>query len=149
MHRGPFLPPAIEVKDTGGLKGLAVYAARRFELGELVERCPVLLADVPKTFVLPELLATRVFNWGELTHQQRAHRETISYAIALGYGSLYNYGRPANLRFSAIRSTATLEFTAVCVIEAGDELTINYDQGAVLADPPKSPWAERHKVHLE
>ena len=149
MRRGPFLPPFIEVKDTGAPKGLAVYAARCFEFGELVERCPVLLVEVPKALDLPKLLARRVFNWGELTHQQKAHRETISYAIALGYGSLYNYGRPANLRYSAIRSTATLEFTAACIIEAGDELTINYDQGAVLADPSESPWAERHKVHLE
>ena len=149
MQRGPFLPATVEVRDTGGAKGLAVYAARRFEQGELVERCPVIFFEAPADLVLPEILRLRVFAWSQLTHQQMARKESVPHALALGYGSLYNHARPANLRYAALRSTATLEFTAARNIETGEELTVDYDQGVALNSPSESPWAHRHHVRLE
>jgi SET domain-containing protein len=49
--------------------------------------------------------------------------------IALGYGSMYNHGNPANLRYRALHDgmSSALIFTAARDIAVGEELTINYN----------------------
>jgi len=47
---------------------------------------------------------------------------------ALGWGSMYNHGNPANVRYSAKESDLSLVFSAARQIEVGEELTVNYNE---------------------
>jgi SET domain-containing protein len=93
--------------------GHGVFAARSFEPGEVVEECPVLL--VPATAVADLGLDGYCFEWDE----ERS-------AIALGYGSLYNHSWRPNARYDHDHELGVVTYTAVCSIEAGQEVTINY-----------------------
>lgn len=143
MHRGPFSPPAIEVRDTGARRGLGVYATRAFCAGEVVECCPVVIFDLPGGVELPHEISVRMFNWQWLIDHHNGRQ-----ALALGYGSLYNHRTPPNLRYTANAVTESLEFTAVRDISRGEELTIDYDQDAPLEMPTKERWAARHNEQL-
>jgi hypothetical protein len=60
--------------------------------------------------------------------------------LALGYGSLYNHSKPANLRYSASVESQTLVFTAVKAIAAGEELTVNYNHGFGEPNSDDNEW---------
>ena len=106
----------IEVKRIAG-KGRGVFARHFIACDTTIERVPVL--------VLPEqamwhpddtsLLADYVFRWsgGKV-------------ALALGYGSLYNHSYQPNAR-CVDRAPQTKVYTAIQDIEAGHEITINYN----------------------
>lgn len=49
-------------------------------------------------------------------------------AVALGYGSIYNHGDPANVRHAPDADVSAMMFVAARAISAGDELTINYNR---------------------
>lgn len=137
-------PPAVEVKNTGTAKGLGVYAVRDFRLGELVEECPVIVFAVSDWENLPQKIKERIFDWSGLTSGSSGQ-----HALALGYGSLYNHANPASLKYSAVRSTMILQFSANREIRAGEELTINYDMRAGWNWEADSGWARLHRVQLE
>ena len=63
-------------------------------------------------------LASYYYEWGEDCEQG---------AIALGYGSLYNHSYEPNARFEFHEDQDCLEFIALREIEAGEEITINYN----------------------
>ena len=90
-----------------------MFATRRFQEGELVERCPtleLLAADV--TGVLRDYIFGSVNDGGVV--------------VVLGYGMLYNHSADANLEY--LQADAhTIEFFALRVVEPGEELTIDYD----------------------
>ena len=111
----------IEVKRVPK-KGLGVFARKMIPKGTVIERVPVIVMPLQDVFnQTPEpKLAEYVFNWDE---------DTV--AIALGYGSLYNHSYRPNARFDA-KSGRTQVFTAIRNIEAGEEITVNYN------GPPKS-----------
>lgn len=114
-------PPAAYIADTGiPEKGRGVFAARNFAAGELVEHCPVIVLD-QGFHELPEALKTVVFAWGSLTGSGNA------YALALGCGSIYNHGNPANMRYEVDAGSKTLKFIAARDVNKGEELTINYN----------------------
>lgn len=114
-------------------KGRGVFAGRRFQLGELIERAPVIV--IPATEG-PALAATLLdaydFRWN---HRQRQS------AIVLGYGSLYNHADGPNARYTRLFDSEEMEFTALRTIEAGEEILINYNgdsgdpRGLVFAGP--------------
>lgn len=139
-----YSPPKVEVRDTESRKGLGVYAARAYHTGDVVERSPVVVFDLPAVGELPHEICVRMFNWQWLIDGSSGRQ-----AIALGYGSLYNHGKVPNLRYVAVEGTHTLEFIALNDIAAGDELTIDYDQGSPCGMRPDERWAARHKVELE
>jgi hypothetical protein len=93
--------------------GRGVFAARRFEPGDVIEDCPVLL--VPAQAVGQLGLGGYCFEWDEL-----------HCAIALGYGSLYNHSWHPNARYDHDHHDEVVSYTALRVIEAGEEITINY-----------------------
>jgi len=102
---------AIEVRPAR--HGRGVFATRRFEEGELVERCPTL--EVPGSEVTG-LLRDYIFDSVNDGHV----------VLVLGYGMLYNHSADANLEY--VQDDArTVEFYALRVIERGEELTIDYD----------------------
>ncbi|MES2355907.1 MAG: SET domain-containing protein-lysine N-methyltransferase [Pseudomonadota bacterium] len=131
---------AVYVKDTGTVKGRGVFALRDFFVGEVVEECPVILFNLPFS-ALPEALKKSVFSWGVLVSAMKD-----SFALALGFGSLYNHDNPATMRYDADSNNLTLKFIAVRKIKAGEELTINYNAiggGAYWHD---DNWFERMKI---
>lgn len=143
MSHENFKPPAVEVRSAGGPKGLGVFAAREFKAGELVESCPVLIFEEKDWDRLPETLRVRLFDWSRLLNKPPGQ-----HALALGYGSLYNSANPANMRYSGLRSTSTMMFSAIRVIHVGQELTINYDMRGGVNWEPESAWAKRNNVNL-
>ena len=86
------------VAHTGTSKGRGVFATRDHAAGEIVESCPVILFNA--TFVeIPIEVRRILFNWGVLANTRQSH------CLALGYGSLYNHGNPANMRYEGDGST--------------------------------------------
>ena len=67
-------------------------------------------------------------------------------ALALGYGSVYNYANPANLCYAATRTTSSLTFVAARDIQAGEELTINYDERSGFDPASESKWMKQRGV---
>ncbi len=116
-----FQAPVGYLTDTGTAKGLGVFAPRDIADGETVEVAPLLrfLADFEE---LDPALRDRVFTLDGLPGLDGYM------AIALGYGSLYNHGDPANVRYESRLDGSAMVFVAARAISAGEELTINYER---------------------
>lgn len=108
------------VRHTGTTKGRGVFAPRDIDQGEVVELCPAIVIRVPFDDLPAELQQT-VFCWGRLA------RTDESFAVALGYGGMYNHANPANLRYEAVPDCDGIRFTAARAIRSGEELTVNYE----------------------
>jgi SET domain-containing protein len=109
-------------------KGRGVVALRAFAAGETIERPPVIV--IPKSeapMIRDTRLAHYYFEWGDDCQQA---------AIALGYGSLYNHSYTPNARYEFRESEECLEFIALCAIEPGEEVTINYNNLGASAQSP-------------
>ena len=134
-------PPSVYVKDTGTPKGRGVFAARPFAAGELVEVCPVVLLRKPYEALHKEL-KTVVFHW------EVPEGAAATQALALGYGSLYNHASPSNLRYETDAQALVIRLVAVRNVEAGEELTINYnaDGGAPVSE--EDWWFEEKGITL-
>ena len=108
--------PLIEVKHTRN-KGRGVFAREDIPRGTVVERAPVLV--IPAEQVLESdthcVIQDYVFHWG---------RGTV--ALTLGFGSMYNHSYQPNARYDDV-GRLTKVFTAVQDIEAGQEITVNYN----------------------
>jgi len=93
--------------------GRGVFARKRIEVGDEVERCPMLITDGEQAEALTLGADGYVFGWG-----------TGSTALALGYGSLYNHSYQPNAE--TLETPDELVITALRPIEVGDEIFINY-----------------------
>ena len=132
----PFLSPAAFVAETGTSKGRGVFAARPHATGELVEACPVIVFSAQFAGVPPEVRSI-LFNWGILAKTQDAH------CLALGYGSMYNHGNPANMRYEGQADARVLRFIAIRPIAEGEELTVNYSAEGGGHESPDNDWFKR------
>jgi len=103
-------------------KGRGVFARRRIPKGTVIERVPLIVVPIGEVFGQAQRskLADYVFKWT---------RDTV--VIALGYGSLYNHSYQPNARFYD-EGHLTQVFTAIRDIQAGEEITVNYN------GPPRS-----------
>lgn len=97
--------------------GRGVFAGRAFQVGQVIEICPVIVLSAGATDANLGELSNFVFRWG------RAYDRL---AIALGYGSLYNYSPDPNAEFVPRFSKGVIEFRAVRPIAAGDQIFIDY-----------------------
>ena len=107
---------AVEVRPVEG-KGLGVFARRAIRKGEVIERVPlvILSAEEYGKGVDQSLLAGYVFAWGD-----------GEYALALGFGSMYNHSYRPNAVYEDEPPRAK-RFVALRPIKAGDEVTVNYN----------------------
>jgi SET domain-containing protein len=135
----PIFPADVVVKDTGTIKGRGVFALRDFEKGEVVEQCPVIIL-LRAYDQLPPRIKTIIFNWGNLA------KTSPSYALSLGYGSLYNHDNPANLRYEAIPEDSIIRFISVRDIKKDEELTINYNAGGGSHLSEDDSWFKQHNI---
>lgn len=101
------------------LGGRGVFAGMPIKKGDLVEVCPVIVLKEGEMAVLDTTtLYDYYFLWGD--DQKKC-------AIALGFGSLYNHFAPSNCDYFMEFEDQFIEIYAVRDIEAGEEITINYN----------------------
>jgi hypothetical protein len=131
-------PPIAFVKETGTARGRGVFANREFQLGDLVEESPVIIVRFDQ---IPEEIKRIVFNWEELL--SGAGKGS---AIALGYGSLYNHARQANMRYEADGVRLVISFIAVSHITRGEELTINYNSPSGVPGEHGDHWFKQMNI---
>lgn len=101
------------------LGGRGVFTAEPLEAGSLIEICPVI--------VLPEEDLPTIHGTGLHDYYFLWEEDQKKCAIALGYGSLYNHSYQPNARYDADYEGQTLEFFTLEDIEAGSEITVNYN----------------------
>lgn len=107
------------IKDTGKY-GRGVYCNRKLNAGALIETSPVVVVDKSEwKYLKKTILYDYCFTWGE------NYQDT---AIALGYGSLFNHSFKPNARFVNNLDNMSIDFFAIDVINAGEEITINYNE---------------------
>jgi len=105
----------LEVRETQE-RGKGVFAMKRFEKGELIECCHVIV--VPRTEImignLTSVLRHYVIDWdGRL-------------AIPTGYGCFYNHSYSPNAIHQKHLDLNEMHFHALTEILPFDEITINY-----------------------
>jgi SET domain-containing protein len=100
-----------------GKKGRGVFALTKIPKGTVIERVPVVTFPAAEIFgsTRQSKLAQYVFNWDD-----------GAVAIALGYGSLYNHSFRPNAEFYS-EGRLTQVFWAIRDIDAGEEITVNYN----------------------
>ena len=87
--------------------------------GSFIEICPVIIiSEADKKKIHKTFLHDYYFLWGIAEKQA---------AIALGYGSLYNHSYAPNAQFVAILEEESILIESILPIEAGSEITINYN----------------------
>jgi hypothetical protein len=117
----------IEVRRdaTRGRGARGVYARRAIAEGCVIERVPVIL--IPKAQVFGDTWAAQKaarISWYVFAWNVPTKREYV--ALALGFGSIYNH----SFTPSAVYRCAppdVMEYVALRPIEAGEEITINYN----------------------
>ena len=111
-------PHHLRVGQADG-KGRGVFAGRRFLKGEVIERAPVLIIPAQEWSQFEKtMLYDYCYSWGDQAEDM---------AFALGFGSLYNHSYHPNAVYKKNLDELMIEFIALRNIEAGEEVTINYN----------------------
>ncbi|SFD99045.1 hypothetical protein SAMN05428981_10312 [Bacillus sp. OV194] len=96
--------------------GRGIFATRSIKKGELIHRAPVIASPKEECkYMIKTVLADYVFNWGD------------GYAIALGYGSLFNHSYSPNAKYKLKKSELMIDFYAYKDINADEEILVNYN----------------------
>jgi SET domain-containing protein len=107
-------------------KGRGVFARRPIKKGAVIERVPVLI--IPVRDLVDGRANTTLnkyfYEWSATT-----------VAVSLGYGSLYNHSYTPNADYFFAYGPKLLTYRALCDIEAGEEITINYNGKPERRDP--------------
>jgi hypothetical protein len=115
--------PAIRV-GRSHLHGTGVFANRRFEVDEVIERCPVLVVEgVDADAVVDTVLGNYVYEWEP------------GYALALGFGSLYNHSHDPAARYEMDYEEIEIHIVARRRIARDEEITISYNGDATDQSP--------------
>ncbi len=121
-HPGIYVAPS-------KLGGRGVFTNTKLDKGELLEVCPAIVLKKGDIELIDKTtLYDYYFLWGDDQKQC---------CIALGYGSLYNHNAPSNADYSMDYEAHLIEIFTVRIVEAGEEITINYN-GDPNDDTP--PW---------
>lgn len=103
--------------------GRGVFAGVDIKIGELIERCPVILLNEDQTPLIRDTeLVNYYFMWGNDNHYHKA-------AICLGFGSLYNHSYNPNATYKKRITEQFVDFVAVKDIVKDQEITVNYNHG--------------------
>jgi hypothetical protein len=110
------------------IHGTGVFALVAFEPEQIIERCPVLVVPAEQALTVADtVFGDYVYEWED------------GYALALGFGSLYNHDRASNARYEMDYDAQEIHVVAERAIPAGTEVTVNYN-----GDPtdPSPVWFE-------
>jgi SET domain-containing protein len=111
--------PLLQVRESPGVGRGArgVFAAADIAAGQTLEVAPVIVIPRQESQLLSTTrLEDYVFKWGG-----------GCYALALGYGSLYNHSYTPNARYVQDTAARAMRFLALRAILRGEEITINYN----------------------
>lgn len=130
----PSLPGTLFVARTHD-RGRGVFTNKKIKKGQTIEMCPIIVfSKKDREQIDSTFLYEYYFEWGESGKKG---------AVALGYGSLYNHSYSPNAKYNPDFDLNILEFEAIRNIEAGEEITVNYN----LDPEDKTPmWWEREKI---
>ena len=118
------LPLRIESR---GVRGRGVIADAAIAPGQLIERSPVLIIPEKDRVATDDTIVfTYVFMWEHETVEEDLYSHKGRSAIALGYTSLLNHSYTPNCTFIRHIDELTIDLVAARAIEAGEELTIDY-----------------------
>jgi SET domain-containing protein len=110
-----------------GQRGRGVVATHQIRKGDLIERSPVLIIPASdRTATDATVIFTYVFMWEHDTIEEDLYRHEGRAAIALGYTSLLNHSYTPNCDFVRHIDALVIDLVAARDIEAGGELTIDY-----------------------
>ncbi|HET8572891.1 MAG TPA: SET domain-containing protein-lysine N-methyltransferase [Edaphocola sp.] len=113
-----FVHPRLIVLEIPG-KGLGVFTRTAMGEGEVVEISPVLvMPPEARTLLDQTALHDYIFEWGW---------ESRQCCVAWGYISLYNHSYTANCEHFMDFDNNIIMIRTVRAIDAGEELTINYN----------------------
>jgi SET domain-containing protein len=125
--------PFIYIADSA-LGGRGVFTSEMIPIGTLIEIAPVIVLPPNDLKLIHEhtFLHDYYFVWSDDGEEG---------ALALGYGSLYNHSYSPNAEYYTNRETMTIDVFAIRDIDAGEEITFNYngmphDSTAVWFDDP-------------
>jgi len=111
-------PQHIEVRESL-LHGRGVFAKSSIKKGELIEQAPIIfLSNEEKE----TLRFTKLYHYYFLL--DNTEKQT---AFSFGYASFYNHSPEANAFYTFSKKRNALTFYAYQTIEAGCEITINYN----------------------
>jgi SET domain-containing protein len=100
-------------------RGRGVFARRKINRGELIERSPVIVIPGREWSTMDEtILSNYVFDWGE----KEEHA-----AVALGYVSIYNHSYKPNAELTECLDQHVIEVSALRDIKPDEEIFVNYN----------------------
>ena len=101
------------------LHGRGVFTSTPIPRGKIIELAPlIVLNEQDSDLIKGSSLYTYYF-----LHGRRAE----ICVVGLGFASLYNHHYPANAKYTFRLSKNRMEFSAFRDIQAGEEITINYN----------------------
>jgi SET domain-containing protein len=121
--------PAIHIEETSG-KGRGVFANEAIPDGTVVETAPVIVMSADDRKLLDHtLLHDYIFEW----QPEGQHL----CCMALGWVPIFNHSYTSNCEYFMDYDTQSMYIETVRNIEAGEELTINYNG---VWDDDKKVW---------
>jgi len=100
-------------------KGRGVFTHEKIDADTVIEIAPVLVMTADERKLIDQtLLHDYIFEWGGEKNQC---------AMALGWVAVYNHSYESNSEYFMDFDDATMFVKTVRVIEAGEEITINYN----------------------
>lgn len=101
-------------------KGLGIFTIAPIQENVMIECSPVLvLKEADRLHIDKTALHDYIFEW-------KANGENLI-CVAWGYLSLYNHSYKSNAEYCMDYETGTMSITSVREIQAGEEITINYN----------------------
>jgi uncharacterized protein len=108
-------------------KGRGIFAGKKILQGQKIEEAPVVVVPASEVeFLDKTVLQDYYFLWGEAKEQA---------AVLLGLCSFCNHSYKPNAVFKRKPESLTIEFVALRDIEAGEEVTINYNGDPESQEP--------------
>lgn len=110
-------------------KGRGVFTSERIEADTVIEIAPVIVMSAAERLLLDQtLLHDYIFEWGEQKNEC---------AMVLGWIPLYNHSYQSNAEYFMEFDKQMMFIKTMMAVEAGEELTINYNGPA---DDAKKVW---------
>lgn len=106
--------------------GRGVFARISLAINEVIEVCPVIEVSLDD--------AANNDERGKLTNYFFYFGDGL--AMVLGFGSLYNHSYNANATYIKRPEDGVVEFRAITDIPAGQEITVNYNNGEPTNQTP-------------
>jgi SET domain-containing protein len=115
VRKGVATMRPISMKETEKY-GRGIYATRDIKKGEVLEEAPVIVSPkTEKEHLKKTIIRDYFFRWD-------GH-----FAIALGYGSIFNHSYTPNARYITNIGNRSIDFYAMADIREGEEITVNYN----------------------